>query len=99
MARDLAARVPAEVRAELAATVAALEEHGPPAVAAMQQLGALTRAVWLAVEVPASLAPEELGGADDDEWAAVETATGIARGWELADELVDAHPDLAPAPT
>jgi len=70
-----------------------------PKPAAMRELGALTRAAWLAVEVPASLAPEELGGADDDEWAAVEIALGLGRGWELADELVDAHPDLAPAPT
>ena len=98
-ARDLAARVPPEVRAELAATVAELERHAPPAIAALRDLARLTRDAWLAVEMPASLAPEELGEVDDDEWAAVETATGIARGWELADELIDAHPDLSPTAT
>jgi hypothetical protein len=93
--RDLATRIPADLRAELAAAAAVLAAAGPAVVAALETLGrATTEADW-AAQVPASLDPAELAGVTDDEWADVEETTGIANGWRWADRIRNAHPDYA----
>jgi hypothetical protein len=45
--RDLTDLVPADVRTELAAAVAALELHGPAVTKALQRLDRATTAAWL----------------------------------------------------
>jgi hypothetical protein len=47
--RDLTDLVPADVRAELAAVVAALELHGPAVTKALRRLDRATTAAWNAV--------------------------------------------------
>jgi hypothetical protein len=73
--RDLTDLVPAEVRTELAAAVAALELHGPAVTNALRRLDQATTAAWNAVH-PAD--PTQ------DEWRLVERAVGIDRGWNAA---------------
>jgi hypothetical protein len=77
--RDLTHLVPANVQADLAAAVAALEQHGPVVTQALRQLDQATTAVWNAVR------PVE---PTDNEWRLVQRATGIHRGWEAAYRLV-----------
>ena len=77
--RDLADLVPADVRTELAAAVAALELHGPAVTNALRQLDQATTAAWNAVN---PVDPTE------DEWRLVERAVGIDRGWNAAYQLV-----------
>ena len=77
--RDLTHLVPTNVQADLAAAVAALEQHGPVVTQALRQLDQATTAAWNAVR------PVE---PTDDEWRLVQRATGIHRGWEAAYRLV-----------
>ena len=77
--RDLTDLVPAEVRTELAAAVAALELHGPAITTALRRLDQATTAAWHAVH-PAD--PTQ------DEWRLVERRVGIDRGWNAAYQLV-----------
>jgi hypothetical protein len=77
--RDLADLVPAEVRVELAAVVAALELHGPAVTRALGRLDRATTAAWNAVR---PVDPTQ------DEWRLVERAVGIDRGWNAAYQLV-----------
>jgi hypothetical protein len=77
--RDLSDLVPADVRVELAAVVAALELHGPAVTKALRRLDQATTAAWNAVN---AVDPTE------DEWRLVERAVGIDRGWEAAYRLV-----------
>lgn len=77
--RDLTDLVPAEVRVELAAAVAALELHGPAVTKALRRLDQATTAAWNAVN---PVDPTE------DEWRLVERAVGIDRGWNAAYQLV-----------
>jgi hypothetical protein len=77
--RDLTDLVPADVRTELAAAVAALELHGPAVTNALQRLDRATTAAWNAVN---PVDPTE------DEWRLVERAVGIDRGWNAAYQLV-----------
>jgi hypothetical protein len=77
--RDLADLVPADVRTELAAVVAALELHGPAVIKALGRLNRATTAAWNAVN---PVDPTE------DEWRHVERAVGIDRGWNAAYQLV-----------
>jgi hypothetical protein len=77
--RDLTDRVPADVRVELAAAVAALEMHGPAVTKALRRLDRATTAAWNAVN---PVDPTE------DEWRLVERAVGIDRGWNAAYQLV-----------
>ena len=96
--RDLAAMVPVHVRDQLAQAVAVLEEHGPVVARALATLGQTTHQAWLATLGVARDA--DLIGADwntlpqhsDAEWAELEGRTGIARGWELADQVRAALP-------
>jgi hypothetical protein len=69
--RDLTDLVPADVRTELAAAVAALELHGPAVTNALRRLDRATTAAWNAVN---PVDPTE------DEWRLVERAVGIDRG-------------------
>jgi hypothetical protein len=77
--RDLTDLVPADVRTELAAAVAALELHGPAVTNALRRLDRATTAAWSAVN---PVDPTE------DEWRLVERAVGIDRGWNAAYQLV-----------
>jgi hypothetical protein len=77
--RDLTDLVPADVRTELAAVVAALELHGPAVTNALRRLDRATTAAWNAVN---PVDPTE------DEWRLVERAVGIDRGWNAAYQLV-----------
>jgi hypothetical protein len=77
--RDLSDLVPADVRVELAAVVAALELHGPAVTKALRRLDRATTAAWNAVK---PVDPTE------DEWRLVERAVGIDRGWNAAYQLV-----------
>ena len=77
--RDLTDLVPADVRTELAAAIAALELHGPAVTKALRRLDRATTAAWNAVN---PVAPTE------DEWRLVERAVGIDRGWNAAYQLV-----------
>jgi hypothetical protein len=77
--RDLTDLVPADVRTELAAAVAALELHGPAVTNALRRLDRATTAAWNAVN---PVDPSE------DEWRLVERAVGIDRGWNAAYQLV-----------
>jgi len=77
--RDLTDVVPADVRTELAAAVAALELHGPAVTNALRRLDQATTAAWNAVN---RVDPTE------DEWRLVERAVGIERGWNAAYQLV-----------
>jgi hypothetical protein len=77
--RDLTDLVPADVRTELAAAVAALELHGPAVTKALRRLDQATTAAWNAVN---RVDPTE------DEWWLVERAVGIERGWNAAYQLV-----------
>jgi hypothetical protein len=77
--RDLTDLVPADVRTELAAAVAALELHGPAVTNALRRLDRATTAAWNAVN---PVDPTE------DEWRLVERAVGIDRGWNAAYQLV-----------
>jgi hypothetical protein len=77
--RDLTDLVPADVRTELAAAVAALELHGPAVTNALRRLDRATTAAWNAVN---PLDPTQ------DEWRLVERAVGIDRGWNAAYQLV-----------
>ena len=82
--RNLADRVPADVRAELAAAVHVLERYGPAVCGALHMLQrATTDACW-AAEVPASLDPAETAEPTDEEMNALEVALGIDRGWAAA---------------
>jgi hypothetical protein len=65
--RDLTDLVPADVRTELAAVVAALELHGPAVIRALGRLNRATTAAWNAVT---PVDPTE------DEWRHVERAVG-----------------------
>jgi hypothetical protein len=69
--RDLTDLVPADVRTELAAVVAALELHGPAVTKALQRLDQATTAAWNAVH---PVDPTQ------DEWRLVERAVGY-RPW------------------
>jgi hypothetical protein len=77
--RDLTDLVPADVRVELAAAVAALEMHGPAVTKALRRLDRATTAAWNAVN------PVD---PTDDEWRLVKHAVGIDRGWNAAYQLV-----------
>jgi hypothetical protein len=77
--RDLADLVPADVRVEVAAAVAALELHGPAVTRALRRLDQATTAAWNAVHAVDPI---------EDEWRLVERAIGIDRGWEAAYRLV-----------
>lgn len=88
--RDLADRVPADVRAELAAAVETLEVYGPRVVQALGRLERATTAAWIWTMVPASLDPAELAGGTDDEWERLEDVTGIRRGFDIADTITNA---------
>ena len=77
--RDLADLLPADVRTELAAAVAALELHGPAVTKALRRVDQATTAAWNAAN---SVGPTE------DEWRLVERAIGIDRGWNAAYQLV-----------
>jgi hypothetical protein len=90
--RDLTDLVPAEVRTELAAAVAALELHGPAVTNALRRLDRTTTAAWNAVN---PVDPTE------DEWRLVERAVGIDRGWNGAYQLVSTldPPGLGRSPT
>jgi hypothetical protein len=77
--RDLTDLVPADVRTELAAAVAALELHGPAVTNALRRLDQATTAAWNAVN---PVDPTE------DEWRLVERTVGIDRGWNAAYQLV-----------
>jgi hypothetical protein len=77
--RDLTDLVPADVRTELAAAVAALELHGPAVTNALRRLDRATTAAWNAVN---PVDPTE------DEWRLVERTFGIDRGWNAAYQLV-----------
>jgi hypothetical protein len=76
--RDLTDLVPADVRVELAAAVAALELHGPAVTKALRRLDRATTAAWNAVN---PVDPTE------DEWRLVERAVGLDRGWNAAYQL------------
>jgi hypothetical protein len=89
--RNLADRIPWEVRADLAAATAVLVAHGPAVVAALALLDEATTAAWWASMVPASLDPAETAEQTDDEWAALERATGIDRGWSMVNALANAQ--------
>src|SRR4029453_1085206 len=77
--RDLSDLVPADVRTELAAAVAALELHGPAVTKALRRLDQATTAAWNAVNP---------GDPTEDEWRLLERAVGIDRGWNAAYQLV-----------
>ena len=77
--RDLTDLVPADVRTELAAVLAALELHGPAVTNALRRLDRATTAAWNAVN---PVDPTE------DEWRLVERTVGIDRGWNAAYQLV-----------
>jgi hypothetical protein len=77
--RELTDLVPADVRTELAAVVAALELHGPAVTNALRRLDRATTAAWNAVS---PVDPTE------EEWRLVERAVGIDRGWNAAYQLV-----------
>jgi hypothetical protein len=77
--RDLTDLVPADLRLEVAAAVAALELHGPAVTKALQRLDQATTAARNAVN---PVDPTE------DEWRLVERTLGIDRGWEAAYRLV-----------
>jgi hypothetical protein len=77
--RDLTDLVPADVRVEVAAAVAALELHGPAVTRALRRLDRATTAAWNAVN---AVDPTE------DEWRLVERTVGIDRGWNAAYRLV-----------
>jgi hypothetical protein len=88
--RDLAARVPAEVRAELASAVTVLERYGPAVCGALATLQRATTDANYAVEMrPASLDPAELADPTDAEMDALEAALGIGRGWAAAFRVAD----------
>ena len=65
--RDLTDLVPADVRTELAAAIAALELHGPAVTNALRRLDQATTAAWNAVH---PVDPTE------DEWRLVERTVG-----------------------
>jgi hypothetical protein len=90
--RDLTDLVPADVRVELAAAVAALELHGPAVTKALRRLDQATTAAWNAVN---PVDPTQ------DEWQLVEHAVGIDRGWNAAYQLVSTldPPGQGRAPT
>jgi len=77
--RDLTDLVPADVRTELAAAIAALELHGPAVTKALRRLDQATTAAWNAVH---PVDPTE------DEWRLVERTVGINCGWNAAYQLV-----------
>jgi hypothetical protein len=77
--RDLTDLVPADVRTELAAVLAALELHGPAVTKALRRLDQATTAAWNAVN---PVDPTQ------DEWRLVERAVGIDHGWNAAYQLV-----------
>lgn len=88
--RDLAARVPPEVRAELAAAVAVLERYGPAVCGALHTLQARTTDACYAAEMRvASLDPAETAPPTDEEHAALEAALGLDRGWAAAFRVRD----------
>jgi hypothetical protein len=83
--RNLADRVPAEVRADLAAAVTVLECYGPPVVGALHMLRQRTTDACYAVEMRvASLDPAELAEPTQEEYERMEEALGIDRGWRAA---------------
>jgi hypothetical protein len=89
--RDLAARVPADVRAELDAAVTVLERYGPAICGALHMLQRATFDANLAVEMRvASLDPSELADPTDAEQEALEAALAISRGWVAAFRVADA---------
>jgi hypothetical protein len=88
--RDLATRVPAEVRAELAAAVTVLERYGPAVCGALHALQRATHDANLAAEMRvASLDPAELADPTDEEMDHLETTLGIGRGWAAAFRVAD----------
>jgi hypothetical protein len=93
--------VPVHVRDQLDQAVADLERHGPTVARALLALGQTTHAAWLAtlgVRCDAELVGidwDTLPDHSDAEWERLEAVTGIARGWKLADQVRNAHPDYA----
>jgi hypothetical protein len=90
--RDLTDLVPADVRTELAAVLAALELHGPAVTKALRRLDQATTVAWNAVH-PVDPTQEE--------WRLVERAVGIDRAWNAAYQLVSTlePPGQGRAPT
>jgi hypothetical protein len=88
--RDLATRIPWEVRLELLAAAQVLATHGPAVAEALETLQRATNAAWFASMVPASLDPAEVADATDAEWDRLEDVTGIARGWAEAFRIATA---------
>ena len=74
--RDLSDLVPADVRTELAAAVAALELHGPVVTKALRRLDRATTAAWNAVN-PAD-PTEDVGGSSSARSGS--TAAGLRPG-------------------
>jgi hypothetical protein len=93
MARDLTARVPAELRDRLRQAVEVLEHHAPIVAAALRTFAAASHDAQQAMDIPPDLSPEEEAEIGDDEQAAACDALGIDRGYVLADLVRDAHPD------
>jgi hypothetical protein len=91
--RNLAARIPPDVRADLAAAADTLERYGPAVIQALETLERATTKAWLASMVPASLDPAELPDGTDEEWSRLEDVTGIRRGYAIAkaNDTVDAE--------
>ena len=90
--RDLTDLVPADVRTEHAAAIAALELHGPAVTNALRRLDQATTAAWNAVH---PVDPTK------DEWRLVERTVGINRGWNAAYQLVSTldPPEQSRSPT
>ena len=93
MARDLTARVPAEVADRLAQAVEVLEHHAPVVAAALRTFAATSHDAQQAMDVPADLSEAETAEVADDEQAQACDALGIDRGYVMADMVRDAHPD------
>jgi hypothetical protein len=88
--RELADRIPPDVRVALYAAVDTLEVYGPRVAAALAQLETATTAAWIASMIPASLDPAELEDGTDAEWERLEDVTGIRRGWDIAATITNA---------
>jgi hypothetical protein len=96
--RDLTERVPVHVRDQLHAAVEVLTEQVPVVAAAVVDLARYGIVARWAMEVPASLAPEEVAEVTDEEDEAAADRLGIDLGWHTVEVLTRAI-ETAEGPT
>jgi integrase len=91
--------LPVDLADQLGAALAVLDRHGEQVAQAIQTFARVTEAAWLRslglehAEQIRDVDPAAINYPTDEQWEGFEVASGIRRGWAMADRIRDAYPD------